>query len=318
MEQYNLYTTTKNQLDLANQQLAQKSSLSMKLLLLSQSIEKHTDVLWLWSNIVLTVLPKLIHFYVTTLALSPQTVSGSYQWLMQQAGLAVSKESKDSKHATVTVQHHRGIKKCFCQGITTFCNRIAGASAASKNKAAAANQATGGEEEQFFIEDNNETAGPLSLLSPVMLSSCNDLLLILLQKMSPPSTTTKNHTADGNNLVIHPEEINVLVCACIAHKESKPRHQCVHLLMALWQHPNSSVRHAALKGMDALCRMKLPEVIALSRSSGNGGGGGGSSGAPTSTFVVKINQRLQERDCDDEDRQLLNVLLAWFYSNMST
>ena len=70
--------------------------------------------------------------------------------------------------------------------------------------------------------------------------------------------------------------------------------------------------------MDALCRMKLPEVIALSRSSGSGGGGGGSSGAPTSTFVVKINQRLQERDCDDEDRQLLNVLLAWFYSNMST
>lgn len=297
---------------MANQQLAQKSSLSMKLLLLSQSIEKHTDVLWLWSNVVLTVLPKLTHFYVTTLALSPQTVSDSYQWLMQQAGLAVSKEFK---YAKVTVQHHRGIKKCFCQGIATFCNRIAGASAASKNNAAAANQATG-EEDNFFVEDDNETAGPLPLLSPVMLSSCNDLLLILLQKMSPPSTTTKNHTADGNNLVIHPEEINVLVCACIAHKESKPRRACVHLLMALWQHPNSSVRHAALKGMDALCRMKLPEVIALSRSSGSGGGG--SSGAPTSTFVVKINQRMQERDCDDQDRQLLNVLLAWFYSNMST
>ena len=102
----------------------------------------------------------------------------------------------------------------------------------------------------------------------------------------------------------------MLVRACIVHKESPPREQCMQLVMTLWRHPNSSIRHAALKGFDMLCKSNIPEIMKLVGS--NSGSG---SSKESSTLVVKVNQRLQEQDCDDEDRQLLNVLLSWFYSS---
>ena len=287
----------------------------------------------MWSNVLMYIVPKLSSLYTSTQTLPPQAVSNYYDWILAHA-----------MGRTLT-QQHRGIKKSFCNGVMSFCNRIAAATAAT---AAAAKQckATSNRTKEdnavadadFFVDDTgggsqNKEQSRNPLMSPPMLSASNDLLLILFERIK------SNHSTSSN--IVHPEEIQVMIRACVAHKDSGPRNQCVsttypavvvhvwslllshifssllfsqvHLLIALWKHPNSSVRHAALKGFALLCKMELPEILSFSGI----GGHSSSSDTSSSTLVVKINQRLQERDCDEEDRQLLNVLLAWYYRCVS-
>jgi len=316
VEQYNLYTKCLNQLNLAHSDISIKSHLSTEISKLTARIEKHSDTLWLWSNTLILLLPKIVHFYTSTLSLNPNTVLDGYKWLLKHSGISNNKKN-------VAVQHHRGIKKSFCNGVISFCNKITSASIASTNKP---NGTINNNDDNFFVDDSN-TSIKNPLLSPIMLSTCNDLLFILLDRMNGSNKKIKNVTKVKNineskdyfNIAIHPEEINVLVRACMAQKESKPRHRCVVLLISLWNHPNAFVRHSSLKGFYSLCKMKLKEIINLNiidttTNTNMNNEKNKKISLKTSTLAIQINQRLKERDCDDEDRQLLNVILKWYYS----
>jgi len=58
--------------------------------------------------------------------------------------------------------------------------------------------------------------------------------------------------------------------------------------MQLWRHPNSLVRHTALKGFDTLCKSRLPEIMKLVGEGQDSGGGGGSSKGQENLRIQQI------------------------------
>ena len=227
---------------------------------------------------------QLTSFYVNTKELQPTVLIDGYNWLL--------------KHGLDPKIRHRGIKKSFCVGVTTFISKSITSTSISKTTTTTTITSPKSEEKDFFIADADVNVS--SMQSPQIMAACNDLLLVLLERIT---RIEKGSTRDSG---IHPEELNVLVRACIAHKASQPRKAACALLMKLWTHPNSNVRHTSLKGYLYLMKAKLPEIIELLEN--------GSTNRP-SKLVVRINQRLADKNCDDEDRELLNLLLSWFYKH---
>jgi len=263
MAQYDLYVQCMDTLDRAQKDLEERQKLSNETSRLSRRIERHHDLLWLWSHTVMQVIPQLTLFYVKTSALQPNHLVNGYNWLL--------------KYSLDDALRHRGIKKTFCSSITAFLNKAVVAVTPVLSPGAS-------DPNNFFVDDNNTSSTVQSnpMQSPSVLSLCNDLLVNLLKRILSLVKGPSHETS------VHPEELNMLVRACIAHKASAPRNQCVQLLMQLWRHPNSLVRHTALKGFDTLCKSRLPEIMKLVGEDQDSGGGGGSSKGQENLRIQQI------------------------------
>jgi hypothetical protein len=292
LDQLQLYMECVETVNLSQKDLEERQRLSNKISRLSRRIERHHDMLWLWSDTVMRVVKQVSDFYVKTESLLPAELMSGYNWILGNA--------LESNNIPI---FHFGIKKIWCQSVISMMNRSIRAQSSPpvsprNNMDNNDNNPPGSTSDDFFVD-----VPTTSMSSPLMLSACNDLLLVLLKKIDNKGQEFRES--------IPPQELNMMVRACIVHKEHPPRTRCVRAVLKLWRHPNSSVRHAALKGFDMLCKSNIPEIMKLV---GGSQSGSDSSLKEPSTLVVQVNQRLQERDCDDEDRQLLNVLLSWFYS----
>ena len=289
--QFEAWIRVKGRIDEAQRSITARQKLSEETRVLACGIEQGQDRLWLWSRAAIVCSKRIGKFYMQVC--SPG-FSGSKTVPTQYTQDCVEGYRWFLSRVLSEGQPHRGIRSAHAASIGLFIDQIAAFMQTDEKV-----HEKGSTEQDAFLGPNASGLNtPLS--SPPMLSEANDLAATMYKRLYNRSTGAKFESA------ISDLEVGLLARACVVNKNATLRRQVVAFLIALWTHPNSAVRHVSLRGFEHCCEKRVPEVMDMTKAEGK---------ASSPVLVARIQQRLQERDCDDEDKILLQNLLAWFYSS---
>ena len=269
VEQYEMFIATKERLDEAQHNIETRQKLNEEISSIERKMEIDQEHLFHLSRISITAVKYLGSFYFSGTRKPPgiatelvgtmpaNHIADGFRWLLSRA---------------IGSSPHRGIRGAATAALSIFI------SAFSRRMSV---------DTAFVVpSDKSSTIKADPLSSPEMLTEANDLALTLLKRVE------EARRGASFEYSISDIEVGLLAQSCVIHKDAKKQDECITYLVKLWRHPNSMVRHVAIRGVGYLSQAGMFKTKDARTSIGK-----------------HINKRVQESDCQDQEQQMLNKLM---------